>query len=264
MATSLSATVQAASGRTLLQLTFTTVTAATISRIHPDGTAWPVRNANPIPVNSTTGVGAIVYDHEAPLDVACTYKASSTQVGTTFTSSAVTMPSDGGNIASNIWLIHPTKPALSMVALCESVPGLTRRGRAGILPILGRADPIAVTDVRLSGSGEVNLTTLTTADAAKLRALVADGAVSLLKLPATWANNWMYVVFGDLSEAGLTAGPEPTRDWKLPYTVVAPPAGGSQGAVGASYNELAAAYATYTLLAAGEATYNDAAIKAGP
>lgn len=264
MATALTATVQPAYARVALQLTFTTVTQATISRVHPDGSVWPLRAANPVDVRSTTSVGAVVFDHEAPLDVPVTYKATSTQTGTTFSSGTVTVASDPSDLRSRAWLTHPLKPSLSTLLRVEAVPERTRPARVGILPIIGRPDPIALTDVRLSGGGSLQAVTYTAAEADTLTALLADGGTVLYRAPSTWRNNYLYLALGDATELPLVGGPDPTTEWSIGYTVVAAPAGAGQGAVGSTYADLAAAYATYTLLAAGEATYSAAALKPGP
>jgi hypothetical protein len=263
LATSLTAAVQPATGGVLLQLTFTLVTSATITRVHPDGTAWPLRNANPVDVRSTTGVGATVFDYEAPLDTPVTYKASSTQTGTTFSSSAVTVPSDPGDVRSRAWLTHPLKPSLSCLVAVEDIGDRTRQARTGVLAIIGRADPIAITDTRLSGSGDLGLFTDTAAQAVKLRALLADGGVVLFRAPAAWHNAWFYAVLGDVAESG-PGGWDASRGWRIGYTVVAPPAGLSQGAIGQTWLDVLSTYVTWTAEIAGEPTWNDLQAKVGP
>jgi hypothetical protein len=263
MATVLTAAVQAQYGRVLLQLTFTTVTLATVSRVHADGSIWPVRNADPVDVRSTTGVGAIIFDHEAPLDQAVTYKATSTQTSTTFLSPAVTVASDPAWVRSMAWLTHPTKPSLSTLVAITDMGDRSRPARVGLLPILGRADPIAVTDVRQSGGGELQAITFTVAEAVKLRALLADGGTVLLRAPGAWANGWQYMALGDATESG-PGGWDPIREWRIGYSVVAPPAGDGQGAAGATWADVMTAYATWTAAIAGEPTWLDVQIKAGP
>ncbi len=267
MATSLAATVQAATGGVLLQLTFTTVTSATITRIHPDGTLWPVRGANPTPVNSTSGIGATVFDFEAPMDVAVTYRASSTQTGTTFSCSAVTVPSDPSDLRSRAWLTHPLKPSLSTLLRVEAVPERTRQARAGVLSILGRPDPVALTDVRLSGSGSLQAITFTAAAANALTALLADGGVVCYRAPGAWRNPWMYLLLGDVTELPLVGGADPTTEWSIPYTVAAAPStvgGSAQGALGHTWADVYAVYATWTAEIAGEATWTALQTQIGP
>lgn len=264
MTTALTATVQSQYGRVLLQLTWTTVTSATISRVNADGSIWPVRNAEPTGVASTTGVGAVAFDHEAPLDESVTYRATSTQSGTVVTSSAVTVPSDTGSLGSNMWLTHPLKPSLSQLLTVEGIAPAVRKGRAGILPVINRADPIAMTDVRQSPTGTITVATATVPEATALRALLADGQTLQVRAPGTWGV-WMYVVIGDVDEvSAVGVGSNPERVWQLPYTAVGRPASTSQGAVGTTYADAKSSYATYALLKAGETTYNDLKIKAGP
>jgi peptidoglycan hydrolase-like protein with peptidoglycan-binding domain len=263
MTTSITATAQAQYGRVLLQITLTTAMSATVSRVHPDGTVWPLRDANPTDIRSTTGVGAIVWDHEAPLDVPVTYRVTSG--ATTFTSTAVTVPSDRGNVGSMVWLTHPTKPSLSVLWCCEDIAERTSPGRNGVLQILGRADPIAITDSRVSPAGTMTGYTFTRAEATKLRALLADGGTLCVRAPAAWDTPWFYCAIGDVADANAGgSGLETVRSWHLPYTVVAQPAGGSQGPVGATWADVLAAYATWTAEIAGETTWNAVQLQAGP
>lgn len=263
MATALVAAVQAAYARVQLQLTFTTVTSATVSRVHADGTVWPVRGANPTLVASTTGVGAVLYDHEAPLDQAITYRA--VNGATTVTSNTVTVASDTGNSGSNAWLTHPTNPALSRLVTITSIGGRQRKGRTSILPIVGSSSPVALTDARLDPAGELTAFTTTLADAAAMRTLLADGSVLCLRAPAAWGGMWMYIAVGDATEeAAAGHAADPATDWHLPYTAVAPPAGASAGPVGVTWNDVVASYATWTATLAGEPTWNDVMLKPGP
>lgn len=265
MTTTLTAVVQAAQGRVLLTLTWTTVTQATITRIHPDGTRWPVRAANPALVASTTGVGWTGYDAEAPLDVAVTYTASSTQDPATFSATPVTVPSDTGMVGSMAWLTHPLQPSLSVLFAVSDIAAQTRVARRAVLPIMGSSLPVAVSDVRLAPTGELTGATLTAADAAALAALIADGATLLVRCPATWGSMWFYAAIGDVTDENPTrVGPQPDREWKLPYTVVAAPVGVAGGSLGDTYNDVLTAYATYNALLAGEATYNALLTQPGP
>lgn len=263
MATALTAVVQSALGRVQLQLTFTTITTATVSRVHADGTVWPVRGAEPAQVLSTTGVGWVGYDHEAPLDQPFTYRATSG--GTSFSSATVTVPSSPADLGSRAWLTHPLRPALSMSVLVTGVATRTRKARQSILPIVGSADPVARTDVRLSPAGEIAVLTSTLAEANALDALLADGSVLCFRAPAFWGAMWFYGAFGDIPDdpaAGHAA--DPSREWKLPYTAVASPAGPGTGALGATWTDAMSAYATWTATAAGEPTWNDLVLKPGP
>lgn len=254
MATALTATVEAVYGRVQLQLTFTTVTSATVSRVHADGTVWPVRGANPTPVLSTSGVGAVIYDHEAPLDQAITYRASSG--GTTFSSTAVTVPSDSGDLRSRVWLTHPLQPALSRLVTVTTVGARTRKGRSSVLPIAASSESVAITDRRLSPTGEIAVLTSTIAEATALQTLLDTGDTLCIRCPAFWGSWWFYAVLGDTTdEAAASNALDPSIEWKLPYSAVAVPAGTPFGPPGFTYADVNATYATYALLNSGEPSY---------
>ncbi len=257
MTTGLVATVEAQYARVLLQLTWTNVVAASVVRVHADGTTWPIRWASPAPITATAGVGWVGYDHEAPLDQAVTYRATSTTDATLVTSNAVTIASPTANLASTVWFTHPLKPALSLLLLVEDVAAHGRESRSSTLRIEGRADPVALTSTRLSPTGEITAVTTTLAETDALVDLLADGAVLLARCPATWGNMWFYMVIGPTSDVGMGHATEQWREWKLPYTVVARSAGDGTGAVGVTYADVPVAYATYTaLLAASSAPLN--------
>lgn len=267
MTAAITATAQATYGRVQLQVTYTTVTQATVVRVHADGSTYVLRDANPALIASTTGVGWVGYDHEAPLDQAVTYRLTSTQdPGVTTTSSAVTVTSDTSYLGSMAWLTDPLQPALSRLLLVADVKEHTQQARTGVLRIMGRADPIAVSDVRLSGSGEIAAYTTTASEAVALRALLATGNILLWRAPATWTGpTWMYLAVGDTSEVSASGvATEGWREWRLPYAVVAAPYGTSAGPVGVTYADVLTAYATYAALIAGEATYDALALQPGP
>lgn len=261
MTATLTATGQTQYARVLLQLTYTTVTSASIFRVHPDGTVWPVRDADPVAVTSTTGVGAIVFDHEAPLDTAVTYKATSTQDATVPTSGSVTLPSGG-----KAWLTHPLKPSLGGAFVVRGHADIAFEGRGAVLPIIGSRYPVAITDTELAGSGTLTLQTATASQASTLRALTADGSVLLLRMPTTWdVEPWLYIRRGAIAEQRyINIAARPERRWAIPYQQVAVPAGHPQGAVGVTWADLVAAYASWTATIAGESTWNDVMIRPGP
>lgn len=263
MTTTLTATVQATYARVLLQLTFTAATSATISRVHADGSVWPLRDANPVAVTSTTGVGAVVFDHEAPLDQTIFYTATSG--ATSFNSNTITVASDPGWVGSNIWLTHPVRPALSMLLAVTGFGAQGYDGRNGILQILGSNLPVSISDARVTSDGTMTATTTTIADTRALRALLADGATLLMRPPGSWSEPWQYITVGKATETPAAGvGPNQDRDWSIPYNVVAAPAGQSQGAVGSTWADDLTAYATWTALLAGESTWSANVTKAGP
>lgn len=267
MATALTAVVQPAYARVQLQLTWTTVTYGSVWRVHADNTVYGVRGANPVTVASTTGVGWVGYDHEAPLDQPIYYFASSTILapGIQVISTPVTVPSDPGSAGSLAWLTHPFKPALSRLATITAVGQRQRKGRTTILPIIGSSTPVALTDRRLDPTGELTVLTTTLAEAAAMRALLADGSVLCIRCPGFWGSMWFFAAVGDATEEPAAGHAlDPSVEWHLPYTVVAEANGSAAGPVGVTWNDVVAAYPTWNALIAGEPTWNDVMLKPGP
>lgn len=262
MTTTLTATVQSAYGRVLLQLTWTGVTSATVTRIHADGSTWPLRDANPV---TLSGSVASIYDNEPPLDQAITYLATSTSTGTTIPAGPVTVPSDPSWVGSTIWLTHPSQPALSMLLPIVEIGAQTRSGRNGVLQILGSNLPVAITDTRVITGGSLTAHTTTKADTIALRALLDDGSVLLMRPPGSWLAPWQYVAFGDVTEVNASGvGPNQDCRWTMPYTVVAQPVGESLGAVGSTWADTMTAYATWSAAIAGEVDWSTLITHAGP
>lgn len=264
MATALTALVQPAYARVQMQLTFTTVTLASLWRVHADGSVWGVRGTNPTPVASTTGVGWVGYDHEAPLDQPVWYFARSPQTSTVVFGNTVTIPSDTGNLGSNAWLTHPFKPALSRLVAVVAVGPRSRKGRSSILPIIGSPTPVALTDVRVDPTGELTILTSTLAEAAAMRALLADGSVICVRCPGIWGSMWFFAAIGDVTEEPAAGHAlEPAVEWHLPYTVTTEANGTATGPVGVTWNDVTTVYATWNAVVAGEPTWNDLMIKPG-
>ena len=263
MTGTLTATVQSTYGRVLLQLNWPGVTSATISRINADLSTVVLRDADPI---ATPGGVATVFDNEAPLDQTLIYLANDVATNAPRTSDPVVVPSDPSWVGSMMWLTHPTSPALSMLIAVTGIGAQTRSGRNGILQILGSPLPVAISDVRVLTGGSLTALTTTTADAAALRALLADGSPLLMRPPGAWATPpWQYVIFGDVTETNASGvGPAADITWTMPYTVVAPPAGQSAGSVGATWADAIAAYPTWSDLIGGEATWADLIAHPGP
>jgi hypothetical protein len=261
MAGTLTATVQAAYGRVLLQLNWPGIASVNISRINADMSTWPLRDATPI---ATPGGVATVYDNEAPLDQVVTYLATDVATNAPRTSSPVTVPSDPSWVNSMIWLTHPTQPALSMLLAVTDIAAQTRSGRNGILQILGSPLPVAVSDVRVTTTASLSALTTTTADTAALKALLADGSPLLMRPPGTWSTPAQYVVFGDVTDVTPGPGPIADRAWSMPYTVVAAPVGQSAAVVGAAWSDVPTVYATWADVIAGEPTWTDLVTHVGP
>jgi hypothetical protein len=231
--------------------------AATVVRLDPDGQRRPVRTAdgNPLTlVTSGTDRVGTVYDSEAPYGAAVSY---STQESPATVSAEVTIPE------TQVWLVNPGAPSLSMPITVASLGPLTRRVTRGVYYPMGREFPVVQTDGRRKAPEwvlQVKTSTLDELD--DLLGLVSDSSVLLLNVPASlnWGVETSYVSIGDAEEERLVDyAAEPRRYLNLPLTVVDRPVGGTQAA------RTLADLMTYSSLAALNAAYPTlAALQAGP
>lgn len=237
--------------RTLLELTYTGQTSATITRLDPDGRERPVRLAEPATLDgSGTWIG---YDYESFFSQASTYTAV-TGAGS-LTTSSVSLDVD------KVWLRHPNIPSLSIQPDFQGEGDPVRPVNQAILEPLNRAFPIVVTDGRRrTKRGTITLRTKTAGESDALLDLVDDTAVLLLDIPPSKNFNMdphQYVALGDLTENRQRPDyyPWPRKIFTAPYVVVDRPAGGLQSQ--RTYDTVLADFADYTAVKNRYATYND-------
>ncbi|MEU0937569.1 hypothetical protein [Embleya sp. NPDC005971] len=209
-------------------------TTMTVHRVDPDGTRSPVRGYGgdlegvPVP-----GAVMVVTDHEVPLGVSIRYEyirhvpgPPAKDLGTGTTSITVAPPAD----PSYVWLSDPGQPARSIRLMIEKPPDWTFGIARAVYRIRGRADPIARSDVRQTGEGDLAAYTWSPDDDTLLRFVLAPGHVLLLRARPGWGLDYLYVSVGAVQSPRLVQmGSEPGRRWTLPLTIVARPAGGMVG-----------------------------------
>ncbi|GAA2566398.1 hypothetical protein GCM10010435_44490 [Winogradskya consettensis] len=224
MATIFTATPQPSNNppRTLLELTYTGQTQATVTRLDPDGAARAVRLAEPATLSGGAWVG---YDYESWFGRPTTYTAI-TSAGSISTG-AVTLAVD------RPWLRHPGIPSLSMEIDYQGDGTPVRPANLSVLEPLGRSSPIVLSDgQRKSKRGTITIRTRTLGEAATLLALTDDLSVLLLDIPPglNYGITHEYRALGDLNEDRLQPDwyKHPWRIWTAPFTTVDRPAGGLQ------------------------------------
>ena len=157
--------------------------ALTLSRVHPDGTRWPVRG-----VPDVSGGTTFVADYEAPFAVPVYYEATNSSV--LVWSSPVTVP-----LATGGYLSVPGLPSLATAVQITAKPAWSRgRARTVVMPAGGTSQsvrPIVMSGPRGSRSFSVVVRTYTAADAAAVDA-VLDWPVILLRMPGI-PPAWAYV-----------------------------------------------------------------------
>lgn len=247
------ATAATADASVQLTLAWPGAAFATVTRVASDGTIVNVRNAEPAQCD---GTGAwIGFDFEAPLDLDCTYQATSTDFpGDVVQSNTVALPSGG----DTVWLRHPGRPPLNTRITLAEAPTLTRAGPAGVHTVLERTRPVATTGRRQSPTGTLMVRTDTADAQGALLALIEDGTALLLSTPPAWglAAN-LYLAVGDVSEdRAVQYGPHPVRIWALAFTVVDRPVGAAL-ASGNSYSDVLGAFTSFQDLIAHKPTWSD-------
>lgn len=234
------------------------VQSATVLRYHADGSRGTVRTGDGKPVPLVNGSATLV-DFEAPYGQQLTYAANGIAL-----SSPITVAE------SRVWLTHLFHPERSMpVKVADLDPG-KRTIRQGVKWVIGRDDPIVVTDgQRRRPQPTLTVRTPTLSDLTRLETLLSDGSTLLFNVPADkgWGVTAQYVAVGDVDEARVVRyGKGPQRNWTLPYQVVSAPLGGtgSSGGGGGSgrtwadlaqeattWADAAAQYQTWAAAAAG-------------
>ena len=93
------------------------------------------------------------------------------------------------------WLKHPTRPSLNLVPVMKSQPGRSSQIAQGVFHPLGRRDPVVVSDLRQSFTGEAVIRCESDDDRDALDAILADGQPLLLQAPAAayWEDTWIAV-----------------------------------------------------------------------
>lgn len=157
-------------------------------------------------------------------------------------------PTDTATVdVTDVWLIHPGVPDLSVKLNLRPLPERVRTVNRGIFTPYGRALPIVVTDGRRKAAQTALATrTDTLEELAALQALTTDTAVLLLQIPATLGLGVTseYISLGDLTESPVTnVSADQKRLISGPYLVTSRPVGGSQSQ--RTYADLMAECATY-------------------
>lgn len=197
--------------RVALVLDWPQVTAATIYRVGVDGVSVRIRGGDPATLVGGSWSG---FDYEAPSDVTISYQAVAG--GLTQSSPGIILPSFG-----RTWLKHPGLPVLNRPVNVQRMPQLSRASTSVTLAILGRSNPIVLSQRRAGVVGSFDVWTDTDDAKAGLWGLLEDGSPVLFSPPGDVGVAAMWMAVGDVSETRVTdTASEPVRVWQLPFTVV--------------------------------------------
>lgn len=230
--------------------TLSGITSLSIVRNNPDGSVSPVRSAS----NVVTGGASTMafFDFEAPLDQVVTYTMTP-NTGSPVTSSSCTVVTDG----ETFWIKNVAQAVLSRTVEIAGVAGVTRKARVlGTYAVLGRANPVVVSDVRSGRAGTLTLSTHTRTEAADFRALVAQGYPLFFQAPYDTGFADMYFVPGDITETWVGTGFSAERRFDVPFTEVDSP-GDDLVSLGSNSWAQVAQFGTGTRLLAKRTTWLD-------
>lgn len=163
-------------------------------------------------------------DYEAPQNTPLAYYAEATD-GVQTRVSQIVRPDGvidrGGDVVFGL-----TNPLAWLRVNVEGLPELVAKGRRDVVDVVGRADPVAVSDVRSFPSGTLTLITLEEGERLALTRLLADGGLLAFspRSPQFGFTDVWYFSIGDVREARTsTLGLEPSRRFALDVQRVAPP-----------------------------------------
>jgi hypothetical protein len=177
-----------------------------------DGVRSPVRGAQNL---AATSAPLVITDNEAPFGKPVTYVfVKSFTNGTTgeTLSAPVTLTTELP------WISHPIT-GVGVAATITDWDELSYAARQTIIPVAGRARPIAISDRRLAPSSDITMLTKTRSDLLALRGLLALGDVLLIR-PTCDAVEGDYVAISDVTEKRVKAnGDGAGTDWRRLVTM---------------------------------------------
>lgn len=231
--------------------TLGTATYAVFDRTLNGVTYTTIRGGSHVTVTSSA---AHIDDYEFPVGETITYRVrsynASNVLQATFT---VATTQDLGNP----WLKSVTRPFLNREVTLSTAGDISHQNRVGIFPILGRTDPIAITDVSSQMSFDLTLTTFSAGEADAVRYLVTSGDTIYLQMPTDCefkAPSGYYVV-GTVTEARRNNKSE--RKWfTLPLIRIIAP-GPDVVPTTYTWSSTLSEYATWTDVIADNATWAD-------
>lgn len=190
----------------------------TVYRVQPDGSLIAVRGTS----NYTPSGAAVAafFDYEAPLGVSFSYQLVG-DGSIIATSGSLSIPTS----ADTYWIKNLAVESLSAKVHVQKMSPVSRPARIlADSAVLGRKNPIVVTDIRGGRRGSMSLYTLDATSATTLEALMASGSVLLFQAPYAYGFRDMYFVAKDLSEEWVFLAGDFTRSWNMDFIEVDSPA----------------------------------------
>jgi len=168
------------------------------------------------------GASAVAFtDFEAPLDVPVLYRA---YLDGSFSvdSNTVTITTDG----RTFWLKDVILGAFSCKVKVEAMSDVVRPANVvGQFKVIGRQNPIIVTDVRQGRTGTMTLSAFSTADISALLNIISSGNTLLFQAPASANFPDMYFQAGDVTQTWRGTSSALIHSFSVPFTETDMPSG---------------------------------------
>ena len=206
-----------------------------VLRMEADGKGYPVRTYSGDYVQLPyDGQPILVEDYEAPIDqpiwyMAAGYTDAGVSTGAFLTTWTVQSPHMAD--ADSIWVKSPGLPALNTRVMIEAPITWERAGRSTKLDIIGRVNPIGITERRAGGTASLSLLVWEASANAQFDALLDNGLPVLIQAaPGYGVTGNLYLLVDDITNAPLGADArQPGWRWTLAVAQTDRPAGGLQG-----------------------------------
>lgn len=192
---------------------------ATIYRVTDDG-SQAVRGYYQKTVSETFNAA----DYEAPQNTSLQYFARVTDGVVTHDSAIITVVGvvdRGGDAVFNL-----SNPIATLAVNVVSDTEKRYSARRDVVEVMGRPDPVVVSDVRGMASGTLTLATLTDSDRIGLLSMLADGSLIAFspRYPTYGFRDVWYLSIGDVTERRVSPlGRKAERYFDLEYQRIAPP-----------------------------------------
>jgi hypothetical protein len=218
----------------VLSVSCTGMTAASIYRITPDGTR-AVRNAL-----NKAGAGALnAADYETPQNQALSYIAVVTD-GTLSKTSSIAVVSGTIDRGADV-LFGLTNPLATVPVNVVGIPDLATSPPQEVVRVVGRADPIVVSDVRSYPTGTLMLATVDDAERLAINSILAGGSILAFspRYPTYGFDDVWYLSIGGVAEKRASeVVTDPAREWDLAFQRIAPPPADFIGPAFATWNDI--------------------------
>jgi hypothetical protein len=209
------------------------------------GVAQAVRGASPM--NLIAGVG-FQWDYEASSGVAYRYVANDGAADVQSTPVTMTL--------AEAHIVAVGRPNYNLAVLPEAVPETTRRARGELAQIIGRRNPVALTDVRAGLEASLTLLTVNDDESDALEEVLVEAQILFMQLPGSRFGA-RYVLVGDVTETPYTGirGADEGAVWSLDLTEVDRPGGDVSGDPLVDYQLLVDAVQSFGALLLAADTY---------